>query len=133
MLKAFDPARDNVNSYLPWLLMSYRSIPHTRCLQRPSAIMGRQIQSPITMFDTTNEKKWSKKQDVPPERANFFMQRGHNMALINKNWKKYVSTCRPGREQNRGRGCGYGRRNVGRRELCGKWYSWVHAKWRGRT
>ena len=51
-----------------------------------SLMMGRQIRFSITMSNSTNEKMWYKKhKDAPPERANCVMQRGHDMALINKN------------------------------------------------
>ena len=53
-LKAFDPSRETLEEFLPKLLMSYRSIPHANRTRSPSALMGRQIRSPITMSFSTN-------------------------------------------------------------------------------
>ena len=60
-LKAFEPYRDTIQTYVPKLLMSYRSIPHVRKVQSLFALMGRQIRTPITMSFSTNEKMWYKK------------------------------------------------------------------------
>ena len=85
-LKAFVHARDDVDNYLSRLLMSNRSIPHAGRVQSPSAMMGRQIRSRITMSGSSNEKIWYKKhKDVPPERTTFVMQKEYYTALINKN------------------------------------------------
>ena len=66
-LKAFDYIRDDVDRYLLQLLRSYRPIPHRRCVHSSSVMMGRQIQSSITMSYSTNEKMWY--QGAPPERG----------------------------------------------------------------
>ena len=42
--------------FLPKLLVSYRTIPVTRRLENPSALMGRQIRAPLMMSYSTNEK-----------------------------------------------------------------------------
>ena len=60
-LKAFEPYRDSIETYLPKFLMSYRSIPHAGKVQSPSALMGRQIRTSITMSFTTNEMWYKKK------------------------------------------------------------------------
>ena len=59
--KAFDPIRDDVDSYLKQILMIYRSIQYAERIESPSAMMGRQIRSPITMSYSTNEKMRYKK------------------------------------------------------------------------
>ena len=82
-IKAFDPSRETIEAYIPKLLMSYRSIPHADKTLSPSALMGRQIRSPITMSFSTNEKVWYKKhKDADPEKAYFIMQKGNNTAII---------------------------------------------------
>ena len=82
-LKAFDPSRETIEVFLPKLLMSYRSIPHADRARSPSAMMGRQIRSPITMSFSTNQKMWYKKnKDANTEKAYFIMQKGNNTALI---------------------------------------------------
>ena len=84
-LKAFDHARDDIDSYLPRLLR-YRSIPHAGRVDSPSAMMGKQIRSLKTMSYSTNGKMWYKNHnDAPPERANYVMQRERQTALINEN------------------------------------------------
>ena len=82
-LKAFDPSRETIEEFLPKLLMSYRSIPHANRTRSPSALMGRQIRSPITMSFSTNQRMWYKKnKDASTEKAYFIMQKGNNTALV---------------------------------------------------
>ena len=54
-LKAFEPYRDTIETYLPKLLMTYRLIPHVGKVQSLSDLIGKQI-IPITMSSSTNEK-----------------------------------------------------------------------------
>ena len=72
--------------------MIYRSILYAGHVESPLAMMGKQIQSPITMSYSTNEKTWYKKhKDTPPKRVNFVMQKRHNTALINKNKRNMLA------------------------------------------
>ena len=82
-LKAFDPSRETLEEFLPKLLMSYRSIPHANRTRSPSALMGRQIRSPITMSFSTNQTMWYRRnKDATTEKAYFIMQKGNNTALV---------------------------------------------------
>ena len=40
-LKAFSPFNQNIEAYIPNLLLIYRTVPHADRKQRPSALMGR--------------------------------------------------------------------------------------------
>ena len=85
-LKAFSSFQENIEAYLPRLLLSYRSIPHAGRKQSPSELMGRQIRAPITMSFSTKESVWYKKhKGSDPERAKFLFQKGHNTAILEKN------------------------------------------------
>ena len=67
------------------LLLSYRTISHTGRLESPPALTGKQIRAPLTMWYSTNEKVWYKKnQESNPERAEFIMQKGYTTAIINR-------------------------------------------------
>ena len=47
--------------------------------------MGRQIRAPITMSFATEEKVWYKRnKKAEPERAKFILQKGQNMAVLEK-------------------------------------------------
>ena len=64
----FSPFNQNIETYIPNLLLSYRMVPHRK--QSPSALMGRQIRAPITMTFATEEKVWYKiNKEAEPERA----------------------------------------------------------------
>ena len=52
----FSTKRKKMEVFLPKLLVSYRTIPVTRRLENPSALMGRQIRAPLMMSYSTNEK-----------------------------------------------------------------------------
>ena len=97
-LKVFESYRDTIKTYLPKLLMSYRSIPHAGKVQSPFALMKRQIRTPITMTFTTNEKMgYKKSKEADPEEANFIMQKGNNTAMIhmgNRNVLAHASQVR---------------------------------------
>ena len=68
-LKAFIKGRSSFESCLSRLLFSYRSIPHAGKTVSPSAMMGRQIRSPITMSFNTAETLWyfGKDSKIPVE------------------------------------------------------------------
>ena len=66
-LNAFEPYRDNLEIYLLKLLMSQRLIPHAEKVQNPSALLGRQIRTPITMSFSTNEMWYKKSKEADPE------------------------------------------------------------------
>lgn len=71
------------HSLLPRLLPSYRTILHGHRLENQSALMDRQIRTPLTMSYSINEKIWyQKNREFEPERSNFIMQKGYNTALI---------------------------------------------------
>ena len=55
-LKAFSPFNQNIEAYIPNLLLSYQTVLHADRKQSPSALMGRQIKAPITMSFATEEK-----------------------------------------------------------------------------
>ena len=54
-LKACSQQKEKIEVFLPRLLLSYHTIPHTRRLESPSALMGRRISAPLMMY-STNEK-----------------------------------------------------------------------------
>ena len=81
----FSAKRKKIEVFLPRLLLSYYTIPHARRLETPSTLMGREIRAPLTMSYSTNEKMWYKKnKESNPESAEFIMQKGYNIAIINK-------------------------------------------------
>lgn len=72
-LKVFCPSSDIIYSYLPRLLLSYRTIPPANRLQSLSALLGKQI-FPLILSYSINEKMWYKKDKAAnPEKANFIM------------------------------------------------------------
>jgi len=82
-LKAFSPSLGSVDAYLARMLLSYRSIPHGDRNASPSALMGRQIRSPITLSFQTGEKIWFRaKPSAIPEPATFISQAGNNTAIV---------------------------------------------------
>ena len=87
-LKAFEPNRDTTEIYLPKLLMSYRLIPHAGIVQNPSALMGRQKWTPITVSFSTNEKTWYRKAKKLIQEANSIMPKGNNTpwSIRGGNW-----------------------------------------------
>ena len=60
-LKAFSPFNQNIEAYIPNLLINYRTVPHADRNQGPSALMDRQIRAPITMSFATEKKVWYKR------------------------------------------------------------------------
>ena len=60
-LKSCSQQKEKIEVFLPKLLLSYCIIPHTRRLESPSTLMGRQIKALLTMLYSTNEKVWYKK------------------------------------------------------------------------
>lgn len=84
-MKACSQQKEKVEVFLPRMLLSYWTIPHTGRLESPSALMGRQIRALLTMSYSTSEKMWYKKSKVADtEGAEFIMQKGHNTAIINR-------------------------------------------------
>ena len=82
--KACFQQKETIEVFLPKLLVSYRTIPHTGRLESPSALMRRQIRALLTMSYSTNEKMWYKKnKESNLEKTEFIMQKGHNTVLIN--------------------------------------------------
>jgi len=82
-LKAYSPNLGTIDAYLSRMLLSYRSIPHGGRTSSPSAMMGRQIRSPMTMSFHTGEPIWYRpKTSSPPEEAKFISQAGNNTAVI---------------------------------------------------
>jgi len=58
-LKAYAPHLGTIDAFLTRMLLSYRSIPHGDRNESPSALMGRQIRSPITMsFHTADTSRF---------------------------------------------------------------------------
>ena len=82
-LKAYAPSKGPFDAYLSRLLLSYRSIPHAACTESPSALMGHQIRSPLTMSFCIDAPIWYvPKSGSEPVKGNFIMQQGSNMALV---------------------------------------------------
>ena len=81
-LKAFNKERSTFEAYMARLLLAYRSVPHAGRAQSPSAMMGRQLRSPITTAFETDECLWYRRPGQSPEAARFLMQSGHNSALV---------------------------------------------------
>ena len=46
--------KEKIEVFLPRLLLSYRTLPHTGRLESSSVSMGRQIRVPLTIFYSTN-------------------------------------------------------------------------------
>ena len=73
-LNAFSPFNQNIEAYIPNLLLSYRTVPHADRKQSPSALIGTQIRAPITMSFATEEKVWYKRNKAAePKRAKFIL------------------------------------------------------------
>ena len=53
-LKACSQQKEKKEIFLPRLLLSYHTILHTRRLESPSALMGRQIRTLLMMLYSTN-------------------------------------------------------------------------------
>ena len=84
-LKVFSPFNQNSEAYIRNLLLSYLMVPHVDREQTPSALMGRQIRAPITISFALEEKVWYKRnKEAEPERAKFILQKGQNMAVLEK-------------------------------------------------
>ena len=95
-LKAFSPFNQNIEAYIPNLLLSYQTVPCADRKQSPSALMGRQIRAPITMSFATEEKVWYKRnKEAEPERAKFILRKGQNMAVLEKKGAANISSCWP--------------------------------------
>ena len=81
----FSVKRKKIKVFLPRMLLSYNTIPHAERLEKPSALMGRQIRTPLTMLYSTKEKVlYKKNKESNPERVEFIMQKSHNTAIINR-------------------------------------------------
>ena len=81
-LKAYKRDGTTFESYLARLLLSYRSIPHAGRNKSPSALMGRQIRSPMTTAFSTNESLWYERTGHSPVEAFYVVQNGNNTATI---------------------------------------------------
>ena len=81
-LRAFNKSAGSFASYLARLLLSYRTIPHAGRSDSPSALMGRQLRSPLSMAFATDECLWYARPGQPPEEARFVMQHGTNTATV---------------------------------------------------
>ena len=67
-LKAFSHFNQNIEAYVPYLLLSYQTVPHADRKQSPSALMGRQIRAPVTMSFATEGNVWYKRnKETEPE------------------------------------------------------------------
>ena len=78
-LKAFTPSLGSIDSYLQRMLL----IPHGNQNASPSALMGRQIRSPITLSFQTGDEVWYRTKPCSvPEAAIFVSQAGQNTAVI---------------------------------------------------
>ena len=66
-------------------VLSYHTIPHAGRQESPSALMRRKIRALLTVSYSTNEKVWYKKnKESNLERAEFIMQKGHSIAIIDR-------------------------------------------------
>ena len=84
-LKVFSLFNQNIEAYIPNLLLCYQTVSHPDRKQSPSALMGRHIRAPITMSFATEEKVWYKRnKEAEPERAKFILQKGQNTAVLEK-------------------------------------------------
>lgn len=84
-IKACLQQKEEIDAFLPRLLLSYRTIPHAGRPESPSALMGRQLRSPLTMSYATNQKmSYKRNRNMQPESAEFIIQKGHNTAILNK-------------------------------------------------
>ena len=55
-VRMFSPFNQNIEAYIPNLLLSCQTVPRVDRKQSQSALMGRQIRAPITMSFVTEEK-----------------------------------------------------------------------------
>ena len=95
-LKAFSPFNQNIEAYIPNLLLSYWTVPHVDRKQSPSALMGKQIRAPIIMSFATEEKVWyERNKEAGLERAKFILQKGQNTAVLEKKRATNISSCWP--------------------------------------
>ena len=84
-LKAYRPERGTFSAFLSRFLLSYRTIPHGNRTLSPSALMGRQIRSPLTMSYECDAPLWYQaKPGAKAEKAFFVVQQGMNTAIIKK-------------------------------------------------
>jgi hypothetical protein len=84
-LKAYMKMRSSFSAYLTRLMLSYRSIPHANRGESPSALMGRQLRSPLTTAFETDMPLWyTTKPGQAAEKARFVVQEGQNTAIVVK-------------------------------------------------
>ncbi|PAA86570.1 hypothetical protein BOX15_Mlig030946g1 [Macrostomum lignano] len=77
--------RETYESFLARLLLNYRCIPHAGRPHSPSELMGRQLRNPITMRTPIGSGIWYvPAAGLPPEKAEFLLQKGSNTALIQR-------------------------------------------------
>ena len=84
-IRAFDKTRSSFCAYLAKLLLSYRTIPHAGRSGSPSALMGRQLRSPLTTKFESDAQVWYRPTPMHvPVAAKFVVQEGNNTAIIVK-------------------------------------------------
>ena len=92
-LKVFSPFNQNIEAYIPNLLLSYETVPHTDRKQSRSALMGRQIKAPITISFATEKVLYKRNKEAEPERVKFILQKGQNTAVLEKKKAANISAC----------------------------------------
>lgn len=84
-LLAFSAHRGQFEAYLAKLLLNYRATNRSDGRGSPSALMGRQLRSPLTLsFQIDIPLVYKARPGACGERGRFVVQAGHNTAVITK-------------------------------------------------
>uniref|UniRef100_A0A1I8HW19 Integrase catalytic domain-containing protein n=1 Tax=Macrostomum lignano TaxID=282301 RepID=A0A1I8HW19_9PLAT len=84
-LRAFAVHQGRFDAYLAKLLLNYRATPRGDGRGSPSALMGRQLRSPLTLqFDTDAPLVYQSRPGGPAETVRFVVQAGHNTAVVTR-------------------------------------------------
>ncbi|MEE4247257.1 MAG: RNase H-like domain-containing protein [Kangiellaceae bacterium] len=82
-LRAFAAHRGTFEAYLAKLLLNYRATARSDGRGSPSALMGRQLRSPLTLtFEVDAPIVYQARHGAPAEPGHFVVQAGHNTAVI---------------------------------------------------
>jgi len=82
-LRAFGVHSGNFDAYLAKLLLNYRATARRDGRGSPSALMGRQLRSPLTLtFEIDAPVIYRSRSGAAAEPGQFIVQAGHNTAII---------------------------------------------------
>jgi hypothetical protein len=90
-LRAFSSHRGSFEAYLAKLLLNYRATARSDGRGSPSALMGRQLRSPLTLtFEIDAPVIYQARPGAPAETGHFVVQAGHNTAVIDRDGERPV-------------------------------------------